>query len=110
MVLNPDITTRIRGVMEKCSMCVQRIQEVRAESKRKGVPIKDGDIQVACQQSCPAKAIVFGDRNAAESEIAGKMSDPRHFRVLEELNVLPSVGYLTSVKNRAPKEGDEHHG
>ncbi len=110
MVLNPDVTVRSRGIMEKCSFCVQRIQEAKAEAKRTGRSLRDGDVQPACQQSCPSKAIVFGDRNDPKSEISRRMKDPRHFRVLEELNVLPSVGYLTSVKNRAPKEGDEHHG
>ena len=59
--LNPDVTVRSRGVMEKCSMCVQRIQEARIEAKRRGTPLKDGDVQVACQDSCPTQAITFGD-------------------------------------------------
>ena len=110
MVLNPDVTVRSRGVMEKCSFCVQRIQEAKAEARREGRELRDGDIQPACQQSCPSKAIVFGDRNDPESEISRSGSaTARHFRVLEELNVLPSVGYLTSVKDRdAEREAGAH--
>ncbi len=100
LVLNPDITVRDRGVMEKCTFCVQRIQEAKIEAKKNGVPVKDGDIQPACAQSCPANAIVFGDMNDANSELVKRMSDPRHYRVLEEIGVKPSVGYMTMVKNR----------
>ena len=108
MVLNPDVTVRSRGVMEKCSFCVQRIQEAKAEAKREGRPLVDGDVQPACVQSCPAKAIVFGDRNDVDSAIAKQRGDPRHYHVLEELNVLPSVGYLRKVRNR--QGGETHHG
>jgi molybdopterin-containing oxidoreductase family iron-sulfur binding subunit len=100
LVLNPDITVRDRGVMEKCTFCVQRIQEAKIEARNNGVPLKEGDIQPACAQSCPAQAIVFGDMNAPESELAKRMNDPRYYRVLEELGVEPSVGYMTMVKNR----------
>ena len=106
LVLNPDVTVRTRGVMEKCSMCVQRIQEGKIEAKQKGQPVADGAIETACQQSCPAKAIVFGDMNDPESAVHGAMNNPRRFRVLEELNVRPSVGYLRIVRNR--EEEGEH--
>jgi molybdopterin-containing oxidoreductase family iron-sulfur binding subunit len=104
LVLNPDITVRERGVMEKCSLCVQRIQEAKIEAKKNGVKIQDGDIQPACAQSCPAKAIVFGDMNDPNSELVKRMKSPRYYKVLEELGVRPSVGYLTLVRNREEKE------
>jgi Fe-S-cluster-containing dehydrogenase component/anaerobic selenocysteine-containing dehydrogenase len=110
MVLNPDVTVRSRGVMEKCSMCIQRIQEAKFEAKRLGVPLKDGDIQLACQQSCPADAIVFGDLNDSESHISQMVNSERHYHILEELNVAPTVGYLTNVRNRKPSgEKKSHH-
>jgi molybdopterin-containing oxidoreductase family iron-sulfur binding subunit len=111
MVLNPDVTVRSRGVMEKCSMCVQRIQEAKFEAKRQGVPLKDGDIKMACEQSCPADAIVFGDLNDPDSKISKLTNSERHYHILEELNVAPTVGYLTNVRNRdTSKEKGPHHG
>lgn len=111
LVLNPDVTVRSRGIMEKCSFCVQRIQEAKIEAKRLGVKVSDDMVQTACQQSCPAGAIVFGDRNDPESRIAKLIAGGRAFRVLEEINVRPSVTYLTLVRNRAgAEEGDVHHG
>jgi molybdopterin-containing oxidoreductase family iron-sulfur binding subunit len=110
MVLNPDVTVRSRGVMEKCSMCIQRIQEAKFEAKQKGIPLADGDIKLACQQSCPADAIIFGDLNDPESDISKLVEDPRHYHVLEELNVRPTVGYLTMVRNRNEENGGSHHG
>ena len=92
LVLNPDVAVRSRGVMEKCSMCTQRIEEARIEAKQKGVRIADGAIRMACEQSCPADAIVFGDLNDPKSRIGRARRDPRHFRLLEELNVDPAVG------------------
>jgi molybdopterin-containing oxidoreductase family iron-sulfur binding subunit len=100
LVLNPDVTTRSRGVMEKCSLCVQRIQEAKAEALRKGMPLADRDIQTACQQSCPADAIVFGDLNDPESQVSKLAKSPRHYHMLEEMNFKPAVGYLTKIRNR----------
>ncbi len=102
--LNPDVTVRTRGVMEKCSFCAQRIQEARSEAVRKGVPLADGDIRVACQQSCPTRAIVFGDLNDPESEVSKLAHRQRSYRVLEELNVKPSVHYLARITN-PPSDG-----
>ncbi|MGE5113751.1 MAG: TAT-variant-translocated molybdopterin oxidoreductase [Acidobacteriaceae bacterium] len=110
LVLNPDVTVRSRGVMEKCSFCVQRIQAAKIDAKRRGVSVADGDIQTACQQSCPARAVFFGDLNDPNSEVSRKMRDPRRYRVLSELNVRPAVGYLTVVRNRDEKQGGEHNG
>jgi molybdopterin-containing oxidoreductase family iron-sulfur binding subunit len=107
--LNPDITVRSRGVMEKCSLCVQRIQEAKIEAKRRGKPVADGAIQLACQQSCPAKAIVFGDLNNPESEISKLVAGPRTYQVLSELNVRPAVHYLRLVRNREANETEPTH-
>ena len=100
LVLNPEVTVRSRGVMEKCSLCVQRIEAGKIDARSQGKPVLDGSIQTACQQSCPANAIVFGDMNDRESKIHAAQEDPRRYRVLEELNVRPSVSYLRVVKNR----------
>ena len=100
LALNPDVTVRSRGVMEKCTFCVQRIEAARIESRRTGSPIADGQIQTACQQSCPAQAIVFGDINDPKSRIAGLANDRRRFGVLEEFNFRPTVNYLALVRNR----------
>ncbi|MBI3193452.1 MAG: 4Fe-4S dicluster domain-containing protein [Ignavibacteriae bacterium] len=107
LALNPDITIRERGIMEKCSLCVQRIQEVKIQAKKEGRTIRDGEIQPACAQSCPAKAIVFGDMNDTKSELVKQMNNPRHYGVLEEIGVRPSVGYMTLVHNR--EEGEWAH-
>lgn len=99
MVINPDVTVRTRGVMEKCSMCVQRIQAGKLTAKLEGRKIKDGEIVPACVQTCPANAIVFGDMNDPESRIAKDFANDRTYQVLEELNVKPSVRYMTKIRN-----------
>ena len=99
MVLNPDVTVRSRGVVEKCSMCVQRIQEKKQLAKLEGRAIAEGEIKTACSQSCPANAIVFGDLENPESRISKLFKDQRNYHLLEELHTLPSVGYLTKVRN-----------
>jgi len=99
LVLNPEVTVRSRGVMEKCSMCVQRIEAGKIAARRRGKPLTDGQIQTACQQSCPTRAIVFGDMNDPDSQVSTAIRNPRRYRVLEELNIRPSVGYLRMVKN-----------
>lgn len=107
--LNPDVTVRSRGVMEKCTFCIQRIQAAKMEAKRRGEQITDGAVQTACQQSCPARAIVFGNLNDPDSQVSRMMRNPRRYRVLAELGVKPSVGYLAIVRNRDEQSG-EHHG
>lgn len=109
LALNPDVTVRSRGVMEKCSFCSQRIQAAKLEAKCQGRPLADGDIQPACQQSCPAGAIVFGDMNDSGSAVSRLIKSGRHYRVLEEINVKPVVGYLSVVRNRAASEGQVDH-
>lgn len=111
MVLNPDVTVRSRGVMEKCSMCVQRIQAGKLEAKISKTPLQDGKIQTACSSSCPADAIVFGDINDPNSKVSQLLSNERVFYVLEELNVQPGIGYLTMVRNteKVEQATAEHH-
>lgn len=115
LALNPDVTVRSRGVMEKCSMCVQRIEDSKLEAGRLGQSLADGAIQTACQQSCPSQAILFGDMNDPESRVHGALEDPRRYGVLEEFNFRPSVSYQRLVRNRderdegsARSEGDYH--
>ena len=104
MVLNPDVTVRERGVVEKCSMCVQRIQEAKLKAKIEGREVKEGDIKTACQQSCPGDAIVFGDINDPNSEVAKLYQNPRTYQLLEQLHTLPSVSYITKVRNMDPAD------
>jgi molybdopterin-containing oxidoreductase family iron-sulfur binding subunit len=98
---NPDVTVRAKGVIEKCSFCVQRIQEKKLDAKNNGRKLHDGELKTACQQACPADAIVFGDMNDPESKVSKLMKDPRNYHLLEELHTLPSVGYLTKIKNKS---------
>lgn len=101
MVLNPDVTVRSRGVVEKCSFCVQRIQEKKLEAKLENRSLLDGEIQTACVQSCPAGAMVFGNLKDKESNISKMFADGRNYHLLEELHTLPSVGYLTKIRNES---------
>ncbi|WP_316801026.1 TAT-variant-translocated molybdopterin oxidoreductase [Pedobacter frigidisoli] len=99
LVLNPDVTTRSRGVMEKCSMCVQRIQAGKLEAKLQKRPLRDGDIKMACQEACSANAIIFGDSNDPNSEVSKALRSERIYYVLEEINVKPGIGYMTKIRN-----------
>ncbi len=101
MVLNPDVTVRAKGVMEKCTFCVQRIQEKKLNAKIDKRPLEDGEIQTACEQACPAHAIVFGDLNNKDSKVSRLMKDERNYHLLEQLHTLPSVGYLTKIRNKS---------
>jgi molybdopterin-containing oxidoreductase family iron-sulfur binding subunit len=108
LVLNPDLTVRSQGVMEKCSMCSQRIYDgKRAAALHKSKP-KDGDIVTACQQTCPTQAITFGDKNDPES-LVGKLEreDARNYGVIAEINTRPAVTYLTKVRNRPAREHEK---
>jgi molybdopterin-containing oxidoreductase family iron-sulfur binding subunit len=107
LALNPDVTVRSRGVMEKCTFCVQRIQEAKNDALSRGLSLRDGDFQTACQQSCPAQAIVFGNLNDQGTRVSQQSRSPRRYQVLEELNVRPAVSYLTVIRNRPVNtEGD----
>lgn len=99
LVLNPDVTTRSRGVMEKCSMCIQRIQGGKLQAKIEKRPLKDGDIKMACQEACSANAIIFGDSNDPNSEVSKALRSERIYYVLEEINVKPGIGYMTKIRN-----------
>lgn len=103
MVINPEVTVRSRGVIEKCSMCVQRIQEGKLTAKKERRRPVDGEIVTACAQSCPTGAITFGDMNDPESAISKILEverEGRAFHMLEEINVRPQVSYLTKVRNK----------
>ena len=103
MVINPDVTVRSRGVMEKCSMCIQRIQAGKLDAKKERRRPVDGEIETACSQSCPTNAITFGDMNdpaAAISKLLEQEKEGRAFQMLEEISVRPSVSYLVKVRNK----------
>ena len=100
MVLNPDVTVRSRGVIEKCSFCVQRIQEGKLTAKIEGRSLRDGDVKTACQTSCPTGAITFGDFNNKEGILNEKLESPLTYIALEEINVRSSVNYTMRVNNR----------
>ena len=104
MVLNPDVTVRSRGVMEKCSMCVQRIQAGKLVAKKNSERPKDGAIKTACQKSCPTNAISFGDFNDMNSQVRKTWNNERKYQLLEEVGVQPSVFYLTKIRNKTSKE------
>ncbi len=99
MVINPDVTVRTRGVMEKCSFCVQRIQSAKLKVKREGGSMNDVEVKTACQRACPSNAIVFGDLHNPDSEISKLYKNERAFSVLDELNVQSSVKYMTKIRN-----------
>jgi Fe-S-cluster-containing dehydrogenase component/anaerobic selenocysteine-containing dehydrogenase len=100
LVLNPDVTVRERGVVEKCSFCSQRIQEKKLQAKLDNRILNGEEIQPACVQACPAKALVFGDLNNPDNEVVINSKNERNYYLLEELHTLPSVGYLTKIRNR----------
>jgi Fe-S-cluster-containing dehydrogenase component len=99
MVLNPDVTIRAQGVIEKCSFCVQRIQAAKLKAKNENRALLPDEFQSACAQSCPANAIVFGDMNAMDSKLNRLLSNGRRYNLLEELFTKPSVNYLTKIRN-----------
>ena len=99
MVLNPDVVVRDRGVMEKCSFCVQRIQSVKLKSKKEGHKVMDVDMQSACSEACPTHAISFGDLNDKESYVHNGMNEERSYNLLEEVGVQPNVYYKTLIRN-----------
>ena len=116
MVLNPDVTVRVRGVMEKCSMCVQRIQAGKLTAKREKRAVQDGEINVACAVACPTDALVFGDMNDPNSKVSKllkieettsalkEVGEERAYHVLEEINVSPNVWYFTKIRNKEKNE------
>ncbi|MFQ5847244.1 MAG: molybdopterin-dependent oxidoreductase [Candidatus Methylomirabilales bacterium] len=95
--LNPDVTVRTMGIMEKCTFCVQRIEQGKLAAKAEERPVRDGEIVPACAQTCPTRAIVFGDLKDAESDVSKRAKDPRRYRVLEDLNTEPAITYLKKI-------------
>ncbi len=110
MALNPEVTVRPRGVMEKCTFCVQRIKAGKNQAKTEGRPLKDGDIKVACEVACPTTAIVFGDLNDENSRVAKAFKqEPRAYALLEEWYAKPSVRYMTKIRNNDMLTPPKHH-
>ena len=99
MAMNPDVTVRDRGVMEKCTYCVQRIREVEIVARRERRPIRDGEVVTACQQACPTRAITFGSIADPNSVVASLRKNERTYQVLRDLGTIPRTRYLTRLAN-----------
>jgi molybdopterin-containing oxidoreductase family iron-sulfur binding subunit len=100
---NPDVSVRSRGVMEKCTYCVQRITHARINAEEQNRKVQDGEILTACQQACPAEAIIFGDLNDPTSRVAKLKASERNYGLLEELNTRPRTTYMAAVRNPNPE-------
>jgi molybdopterin-containing oxidoreductase family iron-sulfur binding subunit len=109
MMRNPNVTVRSRGVMEKCTYCIQRIAQHRIDAERTDTPIKDAELQTACQQSCPSEAIVFGNINDPNSKVAKLKRLPRNYSLLGELNTRPRTTYLAEIRNPNPRLKQSEH-
>jgi molybdopterin-containing oxidoreductase family iron-sulfur binding subunit len=103
LLRNPEVTVRSRGVMEKCTYCVQRINNARITSEKDSREIRDGEIQTACEAACPARAITFGNINDKQSRVSQRKAEPRNYGLLAELNTRPRTTYLAEVRNPNPE-------
>jgi molybdopterin-containing oxidoreductase family iron-sulfur binding subunit len=102
--MNPDVTVRDRGVMEKCTFCVQRIERTRIDARiHRGGKIPDGAIQTACQQACPTRAIIFGTLSDKEAQVTERHARARRYDVLHDLGTRPRVAYLLRIRNPNPE-------
>jgi molybdopterin-containing oxidoreductase family iron-sulfur binding subunit len=102
-VRNPDVSVRSRGVMEKCTYCVQRIERAKIEAEKENRRLRDGEIVTACQQACPTRAIVFGDLNDPGSEVVRRKRQPRDYGLLVDLNTRPRTTYQARLRNPNPE-------
>jgi molybdopterin-containing oxidoreductase family iron-sulfur binding subunit len=101
--MNPEVTVRSRGIMEKCTYCVQRIEGKRIETRVQGRAIKDGELQTACQQGCASDAIVFGNLNDPQARVSKLHADARRYDLLHEIGTRPRTAYLARVRNLNPE-------
>jgi MoCo/4Fe-4S cofactor protein with predicted Tat translocation signal len=110
MALNPDVTVRVRGVMEKCTFCVHRISQAKDKARQEDRKLRDGDVKTACQTACPTEAIVFGDMNDPESKLSKRFKDDRAYTLLEEWHAAPAVRYMAKIRNNGQesKTTDKH--
>lgn len=99
MVLNPDVVVRSRGVMEKCSLCIQMTQATIAKAKKEGRKIKDGEFHTSCTKACPTRALSFGDINDPKSQIVRKLEDDRSYKLLDFIGTRPNVFYQVKVRH-----------
>ena len=105
--LNPDVTVRSRGIMEKCSFCIQRVRRGARKAKEENRELKDGDITTACQDACPTQAITFGDLNDQESKVSKLSKDDRSYTLMPQFNTDPNVIYLASIKENKEESQEE---